>query len=82
MTVDTKLERETGGRSSEGPRGREPGLLMSARDIREELGVKENAAWRIIRAIGRVVKIGRSVYVHRGDVEDYLRRNTEVIAGG
>ncbi|MCY4087499.1 MAG: hypothetical protein OXG37_11635 [Actinomycetia bacterium] len=55
---------------------------MSARDIREELGVKENAAWRIIRAIGRVVKIGPSVYVHRGDVEDYVRRNTEVIAGG
>ena len=79
MTVDTTPERKAGGRSNNRPG---PGRLMSARDIREELGVKENTAWRIIRAIGRVVRIDRSVYVHRQDVEDYLERNTEVTSDG
>ncbi|MCY4087146.1 MAG: hypothetical protein OXG37_09795 [Actinomycetia bacterium] len=61
-----------GGRKGPG----RPGRLMSARVIQEELGVKENAAWRVIRALPCEVKIGRSVYVFRGDVERFLEENT------
>ena len=79
MTVDTRPDRETGGQKQP---GHGPGRLMSARDIQQELGVKQNAAWRIIQALGRTVRIGRSVYVHREDVESYLEQNTEVTSRG
>ena len=77
MTVDTSTNRETRGSKNE-----KPGRLMTARDIQQELGVKKNAAWRIIRALDRIVRFGRSVYVYRRDVEGYLERNTEVTSGG
>ena len=65
-----------GKRSRAAAAGTRPGRLMSARVIREELGVTGNAAWRIIRALPREVKVGRSVYVYRADVERYLDENT------
>ena len=53
--------------------------LMSARDIQTELGVKENRAWWIIRHCGRVVKLGRSTYVYREDVDRVLSETTREV---
>ena len=54
----------------------ERGRLMSAKDIRRELGITHANAWKIIRAFGREVKLGRSVYVYREDVDRYFAGHT------
>ena len=85
MPTDRRPERKRAGSPERGQLDRghgRPGRLMCCRDIQRELGVRESAAWRIIRTLGRVVKIGRSVYVYRRDVEGYLERNTEATGGG
>ncbi len=50
--------------------------LLDARALCEELGVKEATALRIMRHLDRV-RVGRKVFVARGDVRAYLLACTE-----